>query len=168
MKKLTMLPCPFCGKTPRRLSFCSSDRGPMIQCTECGADGPPVLPEGESYTYSAAGEQRLQTRALAMWNLPRAHEASSYRRGIEAAAEYVEMFDKYLDHSSRLSDCIRAKFNVIGKKPIRANTRHSVNALCAAIHYYQVTAKGDKAGFEERRRAFAKFEREMKKLHKAR
>lgn len=99
----------------------------------------------------------------------RALHSESYRRGIAAAAAFVMQFDKYVDHDYRLSDCILGKFNLIGKRKIAKNSRPSAKALSAAIRYYQVCfAGGTKVGHPDRVRAAAKFEREMKRLHKAR
>lgn len=68
---LKIKPCPFCGKHPGGKRFVSSDRGPMLECNGCGANGPPPLPDGESYTYSPANERRLEKAALRMWNMVR-------------------------------------------------------------------------------------------------
>lgn len=37
----TLLPCPFCGAVvPRDPEFCSTERGPVLCCPDCGAQGP--------------------------------------------------------------------------------------------------------------------------------
>lgn len=71
MAKGVNKPCPFCGKRPTGRRFCSSERGPMLQCQGCGANGPPPLPEGESYFYSLPTERKLQKASVRMWNMPR-------------------------------------------------------------------------------------------------
>jgi len=43
----------------------------MLQCQGCGANGPPPLPEGESYFYSLPTERKLQKASVRMWNMPR-------------------------------------------------------------------------------------------------
>lgn len=49
-------------------------------------------------------------------------EGKRERLVVEAVAQYVEQFDRYVLHEYRLSDCIRAKFNIRpGKKWMRKN-----------------------------------------------
>lgn len=67
-----MKACPFCGKHQSGKEFVSSSRGPMVICRECGANGPPPLPNGESYQWSEATEKRLERAAIRMWNMVRA------------------------------------------------------------------------------------------------
>jgi hypothetical protein len=49
-------------------------------------------------------------------------------KGVEAAASFVEEWDSYINHEWRLSDCIRAKFNIpdFPKKKLRKNKRENV------------------------------------------
>lgn len=163
MKKAKIARCPFCGNTPTGTEFCGTARGPVLMC-DCGAQGPFPCAK-EIATPDTRTQIALEKRAVALWN-GRATNMDSYRLGIEAAAEFVEQFDKYVDHSNRLSDCIRAKYGVIGKRKIRESGRPSVAALCAAIHYYQVCFAGKASpSHPERARAAAEFEREMKRLH---
>ena len=166
MKKDKIARCPFCGKTPTGTEFCSTARGPVLMCV-CGAQGP--VPCTKEIGVLTTKEQiRLDTRAVAMWNA-RVADMGSYRLGIEAAADYVEQFDKYVDHSNLLSDCILGKFNLLGKRPIRKSNRPSAAALCAAIHYYQTCFRGGvKVSHKDRHRAVAQFERTMKNLHRVR
>jgi hypothetical protein len=44
-------------------------------------------------------------------------------RAIAMVADFVEQFDKQVDHPSRLSDCILLKFNLINKRQVRRNPR---------------------------------------------
>lgn len=60
--------CPFCGTRPSGKVFCSSDRGPMLACDGCSADGPPPLEEGVNYVFSTAEEKRLKGKAIKKWN----------------------------------------------------------------------------------------------------
>jgi hypothetical protein len=116
MKKLKPLSCPFCGKEPSGKRFVSTMRGPSLVCDHCDADGPPALDR------ELVGVDLEKHKALAIrkWN-ERAFDSASYRRGIEAAASFVEQFDKYVLHPWKLSDCILGKFNMIGKRKIRKN-----------------------------------------------
>jgi hypothetical protein len=41
--------------------------------------------------------------------------------GIKAVADYVEQFNRQLDHPYRLDDCVLAKFNVTKRKRPRRN-----------------------------------------------
>jgi hypothetical protein len=161
MRKLETLPCPFCGKIPSRERFCSTLNGPALMCESCGADGPPAL----KTEFVGANEDRLNPQAIKVWN-QRALDSTSYRRGIEAAASYVEQFDKYVQHDYLLSDCILGKFNMIGKRKVRKNGKLSARALSAAIRYFQICFQGGtKVRHPDRVRAAAAFERVMKMLH---
>lgn len=162
---MKIAPCPFCGNNPTGKRFCSSECGPSLICDHCRAEGPPAL--GDEIQ-EGTNDRLLRPKAILRWNA-RAADMGYYRQGIEAAAEFVEQFDKYVDHSSRLSDCIRGKFNLLGKRKIRASAKPSVAALCAAIRYWQVCFRDTASvGHPDRVRSSAKFDREMKKLHKAR
>jgi hypothetical protein len=157
--------CPFCGKTPTGKLFCSLDCGPSLICNGCRAQGPPALGK---VIQVGSNDAKLHPKAIACWNA-RAHDAASFRLGIACAAEFVEMFDKYVAHLSRLSDCIRGKFNLLGKRKIGDNRKPSVAPLLAAIHYWQVCFRDTASvGHPDRVRSSEKFDREMKKLHKAR
>lgn len=116
MKKPEILSCPFCGKTPSGKRFCSTDRGPALTCDHCLSLGPPAL----DHEFIGACEEKFERKAIAAWN-KRSIDSASYRRGIEAAASYVEQFDKHVQHDYLLSDCILGKFNMIGKRKVRKN-----------------------------------------------
>lgn len=49
-----------------------------------------------------------------------------YRRGIEAAASFVEQFDKYVNHDYLLSECILSKFNIMKGKPRKNPRKHVI------------------------------------------
>jgi hypothetical protein len=115
-KAVKLLPCPFCGKVPDGKRFCSTDFGPALTCNHCLVDGPPALDK----QFVGASDVKLRPLAIKAWNR-RSLDDASYRRGIEAAASLVEQFDRYVLHPWRLSDCILAKFNMIGKRKIRKN-----------------------------------------------
>lgn len=108
--------CPFCGKIPSGKRFCSTDHGPSLICDHCGADGPPAC---ETF-FVGADDRKFRPQAIQAWN-KRAYDPDSYRMGIEAAASFVEMFDKHVQHPYRLSDCILCKFNLISKRKLRKN-----------------------------------------------
>lgn len=112
MKKEKLMPCPFCGNIPKAMKFCSTASGPALMCEYCGAEGPPAL----KTELVGSDDPRFMFRAIKVWN-ERALDSASYRRGIEAAASFVEQFDKYVTgHPYLLSDCILGKFNVLGKR----------------------------------------------------
>jgi hypothetical protein len=118
MKKLKPLPCPFCGRTPTGERFCSTPHGPAVSCDHCHGEGPPAgTPRTE---FTKRGERLQRRKATLAWN-KRGLDSASYRRGIEAAASFVEQFDKYVRHDYRLSDCILGKFNMIGRRNLRKN-----------------------------------------------
>ena len=49
-----------------------------------------------------------------------------FHAGIQAAASYIEAFDKYVNHEWRLSDCLKSKFNQLKKSKVRKNKRTHV------------------------------------------
>lgn len=114
MKKAKIRECPFCGRIPSGERFCSTDKGPALMCDHCGVMGPSALDK----EFIGADEDKFNPQAIAKWN-QRTFDRDSYRMGIEAAASFVEMFDKHVQHSHRLSDCILAKFNLISKRQIQ-------------------------------------------------
>jgi len=116
MKKAKILECPFCGRIPSGKRFCSTDRGPAMECDHCGTMGPAALDR----EFIGTNEDKLNPQAIAKWN-QRTFDRDSYRMGIEAAASFVEMFDKHVQHPYRLSDCILCKFNLISKRKLRKN-----------------------------------------------
>lgn len=117
MKKLKIRPCPFCGKTPSGKVFCGTDRGPALECDDCSTMGPPALEK----ELIGPDEKRHEKLAIDKWNR-RSFDSDSYRMGIEAAASFVEQFDKQVSHPYLLSDCILGKFNLIGKRKLRKNS----------------------------------------------
>ena len=116
MKKVKIAQCPFCGKIPSGKRFCSTDRGPAMECDHCGSMGPAALDK----EFVGTNEDKLNPQAIAAWNR-RSYDPDSYRMGIEAAASFVEMFDRHVNHPYRLSDCILCKFNLISKRRLRKN-----------------------------------------------
>jgi hypothetical protein len=163
MKKLEVLPCPFCGKIPTGERFCSTPHGPAVSCDHCHGEGPPAGTPRTAFT--KRGERLQRRKAIEAWN-KRGLDSASYRRGIGAAAAFVMQFDKYVQHNYRLSDCILGKFNLIGKKSIQKNDQPSAEALSSAIHYYQICFQGGtKVSHPDRKRAAARFERAMKVMH---
>ena len=46
-------------------------------------------------------------------------QLTEYQRGILAAAEVVEEYDKLVKHDYRLSDCVLCKLGLIGKRNVR-------------------------------------------------
>ena len=116
MKKVKIRECPFCGKIPSGKRFCGTDRGPALECDDCSAVGPPALDR----EFVGTNEDKFRPQAIEKWNR-RSFDRDSYRMGIEAAASFVEMFDKHVDHPYRLSDCILCKFNLISKRKLRKN-----------------------------------------------
>jgi hypothetical protein len=52
--------------------------------------------------------------------------SEGYRKGIEAAASFVEQFDKYVNHDYLLSECILSKFNVMKGKPRKNKRTHVI------------------------------------------
>lgn len=152
MKKEKILPCPFCGGIPTGEKFCSTDRGPALTCDFCSTLGPPALEK------ELVGPElkRFEKLAVAKWN-KRMLDSASYRRGIEAAASFVEQFDKYVSHSYLLSDCILGKFNLIGKRKIRKNDQRLVRAFSAAIRFFQISGNPQAIFSPGRRRAKKEF-----------
>lgn len=67
MKRQKPIPCPFCGKKPSGKKFCSTDRGPVLICDHCLAEGPPLLGEDE-FVGGIAAERKLYPTAIAAWN----------------------------------------------------------------------------------------------------
>lgn len=65
MKNPKPLPCPFCGKKPSGKRFCSTDRGPVLICDHCLAEGP--LGEDE-FLGGLTEERKLYPKAIAAWN----------------------------------------------------------------------------------------------------
>ena len=116
MKKEKIRECPFCGRVPSGKRFCSTDRGPAMECDHCGCMGPAALDK----EFIGTNEDKFNLQAIAKWNR-RGYDPDSYRMGIEAAASFVEMFDKHVQHPYRLSDCILCKFNLISKRKLRKN-----------------------------------------------
>lgn len=49
-----------------------------------------------------------------------------YRKGIEAAASFVEQFDKYVNHDYLLSECILSKFNIMKGRPRKNPRKHII------------------------------------------
>jgi hypothetical protein len=91
-------------------------------CDHCLSHGPPAL--GLNGDFLGATEKKLWRKAIKAWNA-RVLDSDSFRKGIRAAASFVEGFDKYVKHAYRLSDCILGKFNQIGKRKIRKNIHQS-------------------------------------------
>jgi len=116
MRKAKIRECPFCGRIPSGKRFCSTDRGPAMECDHCGSMGPAALDR----EFIGANEDKFNPQAIQKWN-QRSFDRDSYQMGIEAAASFVEMFDKHVQHPYRLSDCILCKFNLISKRKLRKN-----------------------------------------------
>jgi hypothetical protein len=160
MKKAKIETCPFCGSRPSGKRFCSTDRGPALECDRCGCMGPAALDK----EFVGHDEDKLNPQAIERWNF-RAFHSGYYRMGIQAAASFVEQFDKYVSHPSLLSDCILAKFNLLGKGKIRKNDQRLVRAFSAAIRYFQICFEGGtKVGHPDRVRAGKDFNRAMKEF----
>jgi hypothetical protein len=116
MRKAKIRECPFCGRIPSGKRFCSTDRGPAMECDHCGSMGPAALDR----EFIGANEDKFNPQAIQKWN-QRSFDRDSYQMGIEAASSFVEMFDKHVQHPYRLSDCILCKFNLISKRKLRKN-----------------------------------------------
>lgn len=80
MKRPKPLPCPFCGKKPSGKKFCSTDRGPVLICDNCAAEGPPPLPEDQFFG-GMKEENRLKGKAIAAWNARATPGAKPVDRG---------------------------------------------------------------------------------------
>lgn len=119
--KVKIEPCPFCGALPSGKMFCSTNQGPALECDHCGCMGPGALDR----EFVGANEDKLNPLAIERWN-KRALDSAFYRRGIEAAASFIEQFDKYVTgHAYLLSDCILGKFNILTKRRrIRKNPNY--------------------------------------------
>jgi hypothetical protein len=46
---------------------------------------------------------------------------AGFRAGVEAAADYLEQFNRVLDHPYRIDDCVLGKFNVSALRTPRRN-----------------------------------------------
>lgn len=46
--------------------------------------------------------------------------------GIKMAAEFLEQFDKYVNHPWRLSDCLLAKFGLLSRRKVRRNSKKHI------------------------------------------
>jgi len=112
--KIKISDCPFCGGTPSGKKFCSTSYGPVLVCDQCGSNGPHPL----SREFVGGDDAELQPLALRAWN-KRANDRESWKNGVRAAADFVEQFDRYVDHSHRLSDVILCKFNMLAKRKVR-------------------------------------------------
>lgn len=162
MKKLEILSCPFCGHVPSGKRFCSTPQGPAVSCDHCHGEGPPAgTPRTET---TKKGEFLQRRKAIEAWNF-RAFDSGWYRRGVQAAASLVEQFDKYVSHPYLLSDCILAKFNLIGNRKIQKNDQRLVRAFSSAIRYFQICFEGGKkVSHPDRARAGREFDRDMKEF----
>lgn len=64
--------------------------------------------------------------ATSKYSRPEKIDWASYRYGIEAVALFFEDgWDNHVDHKSRMSDCIRLKFNII-KGRVRKNKKYGM------------------------------------------
>ena len=66
MPKPKPLPCPFCGKKPRKYVFCDTEKGPSLTCPSCGADGPPA---GTPWAKMGSPKERMNhQKGIEAWN----------------------------------------------------------------------------------------------------
>lgn len=59
-----LLRCPFCGKLPTDVQFCGTERGPVLMCPHCGAQGPFAFKE----TVTGSETEAQQREAMKAWN----------------------------------------------------------------------------------------------------
>lgn len=55
--------------------------------------------------------------------------SDGYDAGLKAAADYIESFDKYVNHAYRLSECLLYKFGRRKLKPRRNKRTHVIVGL---------------------------------------